>query len=152
MKNYFYDQKLTTEELDLKKVAEKILTFLRKIMHYSWIFVPLTLILIIIDQNNGGIFFKYAGILSFFVFFIINTVAGTFRSFFCNKFRNLISHDEYWKGEGSFANPILIVLYLSFITYFFVDTKKDYIVAALIFAVSFYFIYLVSKFIAKRCQ
>ena len=150
MKNSFYNQKLTTEELELKKAAEKKINFLTKIIQYSWLFVPLTIFFIIIDKNNGGIFSRNSGILSFLIFFIINTVAGTFRSCFCNEFRNLISHDEYWKGTWGFVSPVLVILYLIFINYFFVDTKKDYVAAVLIFVAIFALIYFVTKFIAKK--
>ena len=150
MKNFFYNQKLTTEELKLKKAAEKKINFLTEFIQYSWIFAALTIIFIIFDKNNDQIFFRYVGISFFLIFFIFSTVARTFRSFFCDEFRNLISHDDYSKGTWGIAEPFSLVLNLVFICYFFVDTKKEYVIVISIFVAASALIYFVSKFIAKK--
>lgn len=149
MTNFFYEKKLTAEGLEFKEKMDKKLFFLRKVINYSWLLVLLTVIFVILDRNKSGEFFRYAGIVSFVIFFFTHSIFCTFREFLREKFW-WYSAEHRKSGLSSADGPILFFLAILFIRYFFVDTRTEiYIGSAIILAIYFPLCYVV-KVIATR--
>lgn len=153
MTNFFYEKKLTAEGLEFKEKMDKKLFFLRKVINYSWLLVLLTVIFAIFDRNKSGEFFRYAGIVSFVLFFFIHTIFCTLREFLREKFWWLANYSAEHRKSGlsSADGPILFFLSILFIRYFFVDTRTEiYIGSAIILAIYFPLCYVVKVIAARK--